>query len=151
MSKSNTWENGLLLLVFNNVSFAGLGDAGGILQSVLDGDLQLSLHIASLGEAGDQATNEVTYPGYLRAAVPRTVAGWTVTGIGEDIQTATNAADVDFPAATGGNQIATHIGIGTAASGPGKLLYSAEMDSPLTIISLVKPRFPAGDIDLTED
>lgn len=30
MSKANGWENGLLLLLFNNTTFSGVGDATGL-------------------------------------------------------------------------------------------------------------------------
>ncbi|NRA03267.1 MAG: hypothetical protein HRU00_11785, partial [Myxococcales bacterium] len=77
MSKSNNWENGLMLLLFNNDSYTLVGDAGGLLQSVADGDLYMSLHTSDPGEAGDQTTNEIVYTSYARKDVPRTAGGWT--------------------------------------------------------------------------
>ena len=35
MSKTNTWETGLLNLLFNNTDFTGVGDAGGLLATAL--------------------------------------------------------------------------------------------------------------------
>jgi len=119
MSKSNTWETGLLNLVFNNVAFAGLGDAGGLLPSAAGGSLYLSLHTADPGEAGDQTTNECAYTGYARLAVVRTSGGWTISG-----NQASNAALAAFAQCTGGSSTAFFCGIGTASSGAGKLLYS---------------------------
>ena len=52
MSKSNTFENDLLQLLFNNVDIADIGDAAGIQNSATAGSLYLALHTADPGEAG---------------------------------------------------------------------------------------------------
>jgi hypothetical protein len=79
MSKGNTWENDLLLLVFNNTNAANIGDATGLRGSTAAGNLYLALHTGDPGEAGDQTTNEANYTGYARMAVVRSAAGFTVT------------------------------------------------------------------------
>jgi hypothetical protein len=66
MSKSNTWENDLLLLVFNNTNASLIGDATGLRGSTTAGSLYLSLHTADPGEAGNQSTNEIAYTSYAR-------------------------------------------------------------------------------------
>lgn len=119
MSKSNAWENAYLLLLFNNVDATGIGDAGGLLGSVVDGDLFISLHTADPGEGGDQTTNEIAYTDYDRVAVPRDVTGFTVTN-----NSVAFADIVSFPIGGGGSGTATFFGIGTDASGAGLLLYS---------------------------
>lgn len=146
MSKSNTWENGLLLLLFNNTDFTLVGDAGGLRGSVSAGSLYVSLHSSDPGEAGDQTTNEIAYTSYARVAVARTGGGWTVTANAVE-----NAAEVAFPTCTGGSDTATHFGIGTDSSGAGKLLYKGALNASLAISNLIEPKFPAGDIDVTED
>jgi hypothetical protein len=119
MSKTNTWETGLLNLLFANITFAGVGDAGGLLQSVADGSLYLSLHTASPGEAGDQTTNACAYTPYARFAVGR-LAGFTIAG-----NQVTLAAIASFPTRTdaGAAEVATFFGIGTDLAGAGQLLY----------------------------
>ena len=57
MSKSNTFENDLLLLIFNNTDIANIGDAGGLQNSAAAGDLYVALHTGDPGEAGTAATN----------------------------------------------------------------------------------------------
>ena len=79
MSKSNSCENGWLLLLFNNTDFANIGDAAGLQNSAAAGSLYVSLHTADPGEAGSQTTSEATYTGYARVAVARSGSGWTVT------------------------------------------------------------------------
>lgn len=53
--------NALLLLLLNNTDWANIGDAGGLQNSAAAGSLYLSLHTASPGEGGGQATNEIAY------------------------------------------------------------------------------------------
>lgn len=146
MSKSNTWENELLLLVFNNTTAALIGDATGIVGSTVPGSLYVSLHTGDPGEAGTQATNECAYTSYARVAVARSGVGWTVAG-----NAVTNAALVQFPQCTGGSETATYFAIGTASGGAVKYLYSGALSASLAISSGIQPQFAAGEIDGTED
>lgn len=147
MTKSNTLENKILDLLFRNNNFANVGDAGGLLGSVLAGSLYISLHTADPGEAGDQTTNETTYTSYNRVTVARSGAGFTLST--NQIQ---NAALVAFPQCTGGTATITHFGIGTAAHpGAGQLLYSGLLTNPLAVSNGVTPQFTAGNLTVTED
>lgn len=145
MSKSNTWENLLLLLLFENSAATNIGDAGGLRATATAGSLYFSLHTADPGEAGDQTTSECTYTSYARVAVARSSAGWTVT---------TNAvavdANVSFPAGTGGSGTATHWGLGTASSGAGQLLYKGTISPNIVTGNGVTPVLTAGTV-VTED
>lgn len=145
MSKTNTWETGLLELLFENADFTGAGDAGGLRGSATAGSLYLSLHTADPGEAGDQTTNEIAYTSYARVAVARNGTAWTVSG-----NAATLAANTDFPAGTGGSGTATHFGIGTASSGAGKLLYKGALSPSIVCGDGVTPRINAGTV-VTEE
>lgn len=140
---TDTLENQLLQLLFNNVALTGLGDAGGLLGSAAAGSLYVSLHTADPGEAGAQNTSEADYAGYARVAVARTSAGWTVID-----NTFANTATAQFPSATAGNNTLTHIGIGTAATGAGKLLWRGAFASPasITVTAGIAPKFDAGTI-----
>lgn len=139
MSKSNSWENGLLLLLFNNTNFANVGDATGLRGSSSAGSLYLSLHSSDPGEAGDQTTNEVSYTSYARVAIARSGSGFTVSGNAVSL-----AAAAEFPARTGGGTpTATHWGLGTASSGAGVLLYKGSLTSNIAITGSVTPRVNA--------
>lgn len=146
MSKSNTFENDLLKHVFNNDNIALIGDATGIRGSSTAGSLYVSLHTADPGEAGDQTTSETAYTNYARVAVARTTGGWTVTG-----NTVSNAALVQFAQCGVTGATLTHFGVGTDASGAGKLLYSGALTASLAVSSGIQPQFAAGDLDITED
>jgi hypothetical protein len=145
MSKSNTFENDLLLLLFNNTNIANLGDATGVRGSAAAGSLYLALHTADPGEAGDQTTSEVAYTSYARKAVARDSSNFTVTGNAVAL-----AANQDFVTGTGGSGTATHWSIGTAASGAGKILYKAALSPSIVCGNGVTPRINAGTI-VTED
>lgn len=58
---ANTSATNLLLLLFNNTTWANIGDATGIVGSTGAGSFYLSLHTSSPAEAGDQTTNEISY------------------------------------------------------------------------------------------
>lgn len=146
MSASNNFENGILLLVFNNTAFAGIGDASGLQPSATAGSLYVSLHTGDPGEAGSQTTNECAYGSYARQAVARSSGGWTVSG-----NLASNNGAITFPEATSGSETATHFGIGTDVSGAGTLLFSGALDASLAISSGIVPEFADGDLDITAD
>jgi hypothetical protein len=145
MSKGNTFENDLLLLIFNNTNAANIGDATGLRGSSTAGSLFLSLHTADPGEAGDQTTSEIAYTSYARATVARTSGGFTVSG-----NSVTLTANVDFPAGTGGSGTATHFAVGTASSGTGKILYKGAISPTIVCGNGITPRLTTGTT-ITED
>ena len=142
MSKSDSFENSLLKLIFNATAIANLADNAGT--SPLT-NLYVSLHTADPGEAGNQSTNEVAYTSYARVAVARTTGGWTVTA-----NSVSPVANIDFPAATGGSGTITYFGVGTAASGTGVLYYSGTVTPSITVSSGVTPRLTTAST-ITED
>jgi len=145
MSKSNAFENALLLLLLNNTPIADIGDATGLRGSVVAGSLFLSLHTADPGEAGNQSTSEVTYTGYGRATVARSAAGWTVVG-----NSATLTSIISFAAGTGGGGTATHFGLGTAASGAGVRLYKGDVTPNIVCGNGATPQLTTATT-ITED
>ena len=146
MSASDSFENAILLLLYNNTAFAKIGDAAGLQPSAGAGSLYVSLHTADPGEAGDQTTSECAYTGYARVAVARSGAGWTVAA-----EVVSNAAAVTFGACTAGPETATHFGVGTDAAGAGVLLFSAALDDSLDITDApsITPSFAIGALDNT--
>lgn len=146
MSKSNTFENDILKLIFNNVDIADIGDAGGLQNSASAGSLYVALHTADPGEAGNATTNEAAYTSYARVAVTRDGAGWTVSG-----NSATNTALIQFPECTGGSETITHVSITTASSGTSKILYSGALSASRSVSSGIQPQFAATALTVTED
>lgn len=154
MPKADTWELGLLNLLFTNAAFGGVGDTNGLQPSGSAGSLYISLHTGSPGDAGDQTVNEVTtgaYTGYTRIAVNRTGSAWTVSEV-SSVASAVNASTVTFPQCTGGSGATiTYIGVGTASSGTGKLLYYGALGSSLAVSQNITPSFAPGQLVVTED
>jgi hypothetical protein len=142
MSKSNTFENDLLKLIFNATAIANLADNAA--SSPLT-NLYVSLHTADPGETGNQATSEATYTSYARVAVARTSGGWTVTN-----NSVSPVANIDFPAATGGTNTITYFGVGSASSGNGVLYYSGTVTPNISVTSGVTPRLTTAST-ITED
>lgn len=135
-SLSNTFENDLALLIFNNTAIADIGDVAGLRATTTPGSLWLALYTADPGEAGTAVTNETAYTGYLRIALARSSAGWTVTG-----NSVSPTANVDFgecTAAAGG--AITHAGVVNSSSGAGKLLMSGTLTPNITMAVGVAPR-----------
>ncbi len=149
MSMSNAAENALLQLLFLNADWAGIGDAGGLRGSVSAGNYYVSLHTADPGEAGTQATNEATFVGYARVAIPRgglSGVNWTVLA-----NQVANAASVQFAECTGGTETLTHFAFGQDASGAGQILVSGALGAPRNVSSGITPFFNAGALVGTMD
>jgi hypothetical protein len=146
MSKGNTFENDLLKLIFNATAIANIADNAA--SSPLT-NLYVSLHTANPDETGNQETNEVStgdYTNYARVAVARSGSGWTVTN-----NSVSPAADIVFAAGTTGDAATlTHFGIGTAASGTGKLLYKGSLSPTIAVADGVTPRILTTST-ITED
>lgn len=142
MSKSDTFENDLLKLIFNAVTIPNLAinATSGPLAS-----LYVALHTADPGESGDQTTSEAAYSGYQRVAVARDTGGWTVTG-----NSVSPVANIDFPESAGAGATITHWSIGVATSGASKILYSGTVTPNIAIAAGVAPRIKTTST-VTED
>jgi len=138
MSASNTFENDLALLLFNNTDIANIGDVTGVRGSTVAGTFWVSLHTADPGEAGTAVTNETAYTNYLRVPLARASGAGGFTVIGAVV---TPTDDVDFAevGVTPGAAI-THFGIVNTASGAGKLLASGTLTPNITTATGVIPR-----------
>ena len=138
MAKGATFDNDWLKLIFNAVGIANIADNAAA--SPLT-NLYVSLHTADPGTGGNQSTNEVNYAGYARVAVARTSAGWTVTG-----NSVSPAGVITFPTGTAGSGTATFFGVGTSASGAGKLLYSGGITPSILTGNGVVPQLTSASV-----
>ena len=130
---SNAFANDLLRMIFNGASIPGIADNAA---SAPLAQLYLSLHTDDPGAGGAQSTSEVNYTGYARLAVQRDSAGFTVNGV-----TMNPTAAMEFGEMTGGSaQTATHMCIGTAASGAGKVLFRFTLSPAIALVAGVIPR-----------
>jgi len=149
-SKGNTFENDMLLHVFNNADITLIGDAAGLQNSTAAGSLYVSLHTSNPDEAGSQTTGEIAYTGYARVAVARAsgAGGWNISG-----NACNNVSEVAFGEMTAGaGGTVTHFAVGTDASGAGKLLYWGLCTPNIAVTNGVTPRFAATTgLIITED
>lgn len=147
MSKSNTFENELLLHIYQNADIADIGDAAGLQNSAAAGNLYIALHTGDPGEAGTASTSECSYDApYARQAVPRSAAGWTVAD-----NVVSNAALIQFPQCSGGSQTAKYVSVTVADSGASKILWSGQLSSDLAISTGIQPQLAIGALTITED
>lgn len=142
MPKSTTYCNDLLKLLFNATAIANIADNAA--SSPL-ANLYLSLHTADPGIGGAQTTNETAYTNYARIAVARTAGGWTVTS-----NSAANTALAQFAQCGVTGATITHVAIGTAASGAGKVLYAGALNSSLAVANGIQPQFAASALTAQE-
>lgn len=133
MSKSNATETALLSYIFTAVNPSWHAAT----------ELDLHLHTADPGEAGNSTTSEATYGGYTLVTVDRAVADWTVTG-----DTVTNDNLIQFPQCSSGSNSITHLSV--TPQGSTVILYVATLTSALAVSSGITPQIAAGDLDFTE-
>lgn len=136
----------VLSLIFENASYANVGDATGLRGSSTAGVFYVSLHTANPNETGDQTTSEAAYTSHNRVSVARSTAGWSVaSGVAD------NDAAITFAAATGGSETETHFGIGSDTSGAGNLFFWGALTAGLAVSSGITPSFAAGSLDVSCD
>lgn len=145
-AKTKSWTDRLLLLLFNNIAAANIGDTAGLQPSSVAGNLYISLHFLTPGVT--QTNWEIVYTGYARVPVVRSAAGWTLAVFPSG--SVNNAAPITFPICSGVSGWARAVGIGTEPTGPGVLLYAGDLVTPLNVTIGITPVFTAGNLILTE-
>lgn len=133
--KTDSHENSLMLLLFNNTGYAKIGDAAGILPSAAAGSLYVTLHTADPTEEGVANTSEIAYTSYARVAKARSGAGWTVTA-----GAVVPASAITFPAGTGGSGTATYFGIAATNTAADPLLYGGAISPSIVCGNGVTPQ-----------
>lgn len=145
MSKTNTWENDLQLLIFQNTAPANvdIGDASSLQPAATVGSLYVALFTNDPTEAG--TGTESAYTNYARVAVARTSGGWTVSA-GQ----ASNTAVITFPTCGVTGSTVTHFGIFDLSTG-GTMLYHGALSASKAIANGDTPEFGAGAITIQEN
>lgn len=138
MTQTTAAAGNWLKLILNATAIANLADnaASGPLTNIY-----VSLHTATPGLTGTQTTNEAAYTSYARVAVARTTGGWTITN-----NTASPVATISFPAATGGSETETFMGIGSASSGTGVLYWYGAISPTIAVSSGVTPSLTTATV-----
>lgn len=133
---TNYLERRLLHFLFknNSLSFSSPGDS-------------IYVGLATAVSAAETGTvTEATFTNYARQQV--TASNWTLVGSDStDQQTATNAANIEFPASGGTNNTITHIIIADASSS-GNILFVGALDVQKVIESGDIFRVNAGNLTI---
>ena len=97
-------------------------------------------------QAETGSVTEATFTNYARQQVA--ASGWTTIGSDStDTQTATNAANIEFPASGGTNNTITHVFIADASSS-GNILFVGALDASKAIASGDIFRINAGNLTI---
>ena len=131
MTQTTAAAGNWLKLILNATAIANIADNAAA--SPLT-NIYVSLHTGSPGLTGNQTTNEAAYTSYARVAVARTSGGWTITN-----NTAVPVATITFPAATGGSETETFLGIGSASSGAGVLYWYGAISPTIAVSNGITP------------
>lgn len=142
MSVTTTFATDILALILNDTPIANIADSA--VSSPIT-SWYVSLHTASPGAAGTQATSEAAYTGYARIEVTRDTDGFSVAaGVG------TNVEELTFGqvSANPGSDI-SHVGFGTASSGDGALKIYGALSSSIVMQVGTVPIFDPTELDFT--
>ena len=128
-------EHEILQFLFKNntESFASPGDS-----------IYIGLATAVSDAEGGSVT-EATFGNYARQQVA--ASGWTVPAVSTDTQTATNAANIEFPASSGTSNTITHAFVADASSS-GNILFVGALDAGKTIATGDIFRINAGNFSI---
>lgn len=138
MSFSNAAEQAIMGLIFNATAWANMADNAATSPQT---DIAVGLHTADPGEAGTMATSETNYTSYARASVPRTNLGWVVTA-----GSVSPAANIDFPAGTGGSGTITHFSAGRTGGGAAAIHMKGTVTPNIVTGSGVTPRLTTSTV-----
>ena len=142
--KGNSNSIGWLELIFQATVLSAMNTLIANAASPLT-TLYVSLHTADPTASGSQTSNEAAYTGYARVGVARTSGGWSISN-----ETISNVAAITFPLCTGGSETETFVGVGTASSGAGVLLWAGPLSASLAVSNGITPSFAIGALTITE-
>ncbi len=150
MSKSDAFENQLLLHIFNNSAIANVGDATGLPIAGTVGSLYVRLYTDAVVVDDSTIGTECAYTGYVQygIAVARAGGGWTIA-----TNNASNTAAITFGACSAGSENVRYFAIWktnvdvTAAN----RLYWGQLTADLSVSSGITPEFAIGALDVNED
>ena len=142
MGRTNSFENEIALLLFNNTAIADIGDASGLQPSAVDGLFYIALY--SVMPTDSTNGTEATYTGYARVSVARSVVGWTISGT--DPTRAENASDIVFPTSSTSETI---LGASICFTISGVPKYYGTFTTAFSVINGYTPTISATDFKIS--
>ncbi len=143
MPATDVFETEIADLLFLNLAFDNIGDATGLVASTGAGNMEISLHTGTLTDSSSQNTTEAAYTSYARVDVARAGADWTNT-----VGVVTNDNIIAFPAATGGSETETDVGLGSDIAANELWFYGA-LTASLAVSNGITPQFAASALQIT--
>lgn len=143
---TNLAQDDLLDLMFTNVAFPDIGDAGGLLPSAAPGTWNMELHTGNvIDDTSTVQTQAVAaYTGYVSVTKVRGVAEWTVSAGLVD-----NDNAITFPISTSGPETETDVSLGGNDAGGDVMQIFGTLAADLVVNNGVTPEFAAGALDIT--
>ena len=145
MSATNSFESEVLRHILLNEAIPNLGDAGGLLPSVLAGNVYVALLTLDPGEDG-AIINESTYGGYVRKSIARGAAEW----VEADGQIKNINAQA-FVECTGGSDSITHWALCKTLAGDDMFLYGEFPGGGFDVSIEVQPQFDVNTLIVNLD
>lgn len=142
MPKGTATCNNIVGLMYNATAWPDVAENDSSSPAAV---VQCPLATASYSAASTLASNEATYTNYVRQTVARTTGGWTVPSGG----VTQNVAPIEYPqcGVTGNTIEAMATGKG---AGAGEVWHYGDLNAPIIVSDQIQPRFPAGNVTITE-
>lgn len=106
----------------------------------------ISLHSSDPGDSSDQTVSEMAFEGYTR--IRSLCSQWVM-----DPRGVTNRDELNGPVCWEEDcegLVITHVAIGLAPEGPGQILYSGRLSSPIELLPNSRPTFEPGALTFIE-
>lgn len=144
MPKSTATRNAFLALLYNATAWANVADNAA--SSPLT-NIAMALATASYGAASTLASNETTYTNYARKNdIARTTSGWTAPSSGAT----QNAAAIEFAQCGVTGATITSAATGKTGGGAAEIFHYGDLNASIAVSNQIQPRFPAGNVTITE-
>jgi hypothetical protein len=143
MSATNSFESGVLRHIFLNEAITSIGDAGGLLKSVVAGSVYIALFTTDPGETG--SGTEAAFGAYARVAVARDSGEWE-----EASGQVRNINAITFPECSSGAESITHFGICKTLAGDDVIFYGA-LPAPALVSIEVQIQFDVYALNINLD
>jgi len=132
MSIADATENAILNLVFSATTWANYAINA---TTSPETNIHVSLQTADPTDTGTMSSNETTYTSYARVNVARST-GWSTATTG----VVSPAANIDFPAGTGGSGTISFFSTGKTGGGTTAILWSGAVSPTIAAGNGVTPR-----------
>jgi hypothetical protein len=132
MTIADVTENAILNLIYSATAWANYAQNNATSPET---NIVVALHTADPTDTGTMASSEVVYTSYARVNVLRST-GWTTASTGS----VNPAANIDFPAGTGGSGTVNFFSTGKSGGGAAAILWSGAVSPNIAVGNGVTPR-----------